>query len=115
MNCPQHYVVLETKHSRHICTAMTNQVFSDIAVCIFDAYGTLFDVHSAVGRGGAPQPAKTSSWREKKVKSLKSFKCVRSVPLRRAERTITGRRAAMSRSSRIDRLAGGSPVPNPVG
>ena len=50
---------------------MTNQVFSDIAVCIFDAYGTLFDVHSAVGRGGAPLGEKASGvsdlWRQKQL------------------------------------------------
>lgn len=29
---------------------MTEKKFPDIKVCVFDAYGTLFDVHSAVGR-----------------------------------------------------------------
>ena len=29
---------------------MTDMKFDDIRVCVFDAYGTLFDVHSAVGR-----------------------------------------------------------------
>jgi len=33
---------------------MPNTAFADIGACVFDAYGTLFDVHSAVGhRGGA--------------------------------------------------------------
>jgi len=29
---------------------MTKPEFSDIGACVFDAYGTLFDVHSAVGK-----------------------------------------------------------------
>ncbi len=29
---------------------MANPAFADIGACVFDAYGTLFDVHSAVGR-----------------------------------------------------------------
>ncbi|MGI9333653.1 MAG: haloacid dehalogenase type II [Gammaproteobacteria bacterium] len=29
---------------------MSHPDFSDVSVCVFDAYGTLFDVHSAVGR-----------------------------------------------------------------
>jgi len=31
---------------------MANPAFADIGACVFDAYGTLFDVHSAVGRSG---------------------------------------------------------------
>ena len=31
---------------------MTKPAFADIGACVFDAYGTLFDVHSAVGRSG---------------------------------------------------------------
>ncbi len=48
--------------------------FAGIEACVFDAYGTLFDVHSAVGRcrdrfGLDPAPAQTLSevWRTKQL------------------------------------------------
>jgi 2-haloacid dehalogenase len=50
---------------------MTDPAFDHIAACIFDAYGTLFDVHSAVVRGGAPlgdkAPAVSALWRQKQL------------------------------------------------
>ncbi len=50
---------------------MTNQAFSDIGACVFDAYGTLFDVHSAVARGGAGLGEKAQAvsdvWRQKQL------------------------------------------------
>ncbi len=50
---------------------MTNPAFSDIGACVFDAYGTLFDVHSAVARGGAAlgdkAQAVSESWRQKQL------------------------------------------------
>ena len=50
---------------------MSNQTFADIGACVFDAYGTLFDVHSAVGRGGGAlgdkaQPV-SALWRQKQL------------------------------------------------
>ncbi len=50
---------------------MSNQSFADIGACVFDAYGTLFDVHSAVGRGGGAlgdkaQPV-SALWRQKQL------------------------------------------------
>ncbi len=50
---------------------MSNPAFSDIGACVFDAYGTLFDVHSAVARGGAAlgeqaQPV-SDLWRQKQL------------------------------------------------
>lgn len=50
---------------------MSNQAFADIGACVFDAYGTLFDVHSAVGRGGGAlgdkaQPV-SALWRQKQL------------------------------------------------
>jgi 2-haloacid dehalogenase len=50
---------------------MTHPAFSDIGACVFDAYGTLFDVHSAVAHGGAElgEKAQTVSdvWRQKQL------------------------------------------------
>lgn len=45
--------------------------FSDIGACVFDAYGTLFDVHSAVGhhqaRIGERADAVSMLWRQKQL------------------------------------------------
>lgn len=45
--------------------------FTDIKACVFDAYGTLFDVHSAVGRHkadiGEPADAVSAMWRGKQL------------------------------------------------
>ncbi len=50
---------------------MTEPAFDDIAACVFDAYGTLFDVHSAVERGGAAlgdrSAAVSQLWRQKQL------------------------------------------------
>ena len=50
---------------------MTNPAFSDIGACVFDAYGTLFDVHSAVARGGETLGEKAQAvsdiWRQKQL------------------------------------------------
>ncbi|MEM8587354.1 MAG: haloacid dehalogenase type II [Pseudomonadota bacterium] len=50
---------------------MTSKPFADIAVCVFDAYGTLFDVHSAVQRGGEALGEKAAAvsalWRQKQL------------------------------------------------
>lgn len=50
---------------------MTGKPFADIAVCLFDAYGTLFDVHSAVRRGGEALGEKAAAlsalWRQKQL------------------------------------------------
>jgi len=50
---------------------MTASAFDDISACVFDAYGTLFDVHSAVARGGAALGDKASAvsqlWRQKQL------------------------------------------------
>ena len=50
---------------------MSHPAFADIGACVFDAYGTLFDVHSAVGRGGAPLGEKADGvsdlWRQKQL------------------------------------------------
>lgn len=50
---------------------MTQTAFADISACVFDAYGTLFDVHSAVARGGealgAKAPAVSALWRQKQL------------------------------------------------
>ena len=50
---------------------MSNSTFADVGACVFDAYGTLFDVHSAVGRGGGAlgdkaQPV-SALWRQKQL------------------------------------------------
>lgn len=43
----------------------------NVKACVFDAYGTLFDVHSAVRRGGAPLGDKAAAisetWRQKQL------------------------------------------------
>ncbi len=50
---------------------MNHPAFSDIGACVFDAYGTLFDVHSAVARGGATLGEKAQGvsdlWRQKQL------------------------------------------------
>jgi len=50
---------------------MGNLAFADIDACVFDAYGTLFDVHSAVRRGGAALSDKADAvsalWRQKQL------------------------------------------------
>jgi 2-haloacid dehalogenase len=50
---------------------MTEPAFDDIAACVFDAYGTLFDVHSAVQHGGAALGDKAAAvsalWRQKQL------------------------------------------------
>ncbi len=50
---------------------MSNELFSDIGACVFDAYGTLFDVHSAVGRHrprlGEKADAVSALWRAKQL------------------------------------------------
>jgi 2-haloacid dehalogenase len=50
---------------------MNQSAFSEIDACVFDAYGTLFDVHSAVGRGGATLGDKAQGvsdlWRQKQL------------------------------------------------
>lgn len=47
------------------------QAFSSIEACVFDAYGTLFDVHSAVGvhreRLGSKADAVSMTWRTKQL------------------------------------------------
>jgi len=50
---------------------MTNPDFSDVGACVFDAYGTLFDVHSAVGkykdRLGEQADSISMTWRTKQL------------------------------------------------
>ncbi len=50
---------------------MTNPAFTDIGACAFDAYGTLFDVHSAIRRGGSALGDKANTvsamWRQKQL------------------------------------------------
>lgn len=50
---------------------MTHPAFADIGACVFDAYGTLFDVHSAVGRSGGALGGKADKvsalWRQKQL------------------------------------------------
>ena len=50
---------------------MNTKVFADIHACVFDAYGTLFDVHSAVGRHreriGAAADKVSILWRTKQL------------------------------------------------
>ncbi|SMF18442.1 2-haloacid dehalogenase [Tistlia consotensis] len=50
---------------------MSNPAFSDIGACVFDAYGTLFDVHSAAGHEAAALGEKgkalSASWRQKQL------------------------------------------------
>ena len=51
--------------------AMTEKAFSEIKACAFDAYGTLFDVHSAVGRYmdqlGSNADQVSALWRTKQL------------------------------------------------
>jgi 2-haloacid dehalogenase len=50
---------------------MTHPAFTNLGACVFDAYGTLFDFHSAVARGGAALGGKAQAvsqlWREKQI------------------------------------------------
>ena len=50
---------------------MTNTAFGDIGACVFDAYGTLFDVHSAARRAaadlGQEMEAVSTLWRDKQL------------------------------------------------
>jgi len=50
---------------------MAHPEFSTAKACVFDAYGTLFDVHSAVGRGGKALGDKAAAvselWRLKQL------------------------------------------------
>lgn len=50
---------------------MSHPAFAAIDACVFDAYGTLFDVHSAVRRGGEPLGDKAAAvsalWRQKQL------------------------------------------------
>jgi len=50
---------------------MSESAFDDIGACVFDAYGTLFDVHSAVAHGGAALGDKAQAvsalWRQKQL------------------------------------------------
>jgi 2-haloacid dehalogenase len=50
---------------------MANPAFSDVGACVFDAYGTLFDVHSAIARGGQSLGEKAQAvsdlWRQKQL------------------------------------------------
>jgi 2-haloacid dehalogenase len=50
---------------------LTHSAFTQIGACVFDAYGTLFDFHSAVARGGAALGDKAQAvsqlWREKQI------------------------------------------------
>lgn len=50
---------------------MANDRFSNIRACVFDAYGTLFDVHSAVGKHkqslGTHADAVSALWRTKQL------------------------------------------------
>ncbi len=50
---------------------MANPAFADIDACVFDAYGTLFDVHSAVGRSrealGDKADGVSTLWRQKQL------------------------------------------------
>jgi len=50
---------------------MPENLLTDIQACVFDAYGTLFDVHSAVatqrGRLGSQADAISATWRNKQL------------------------------------------------
>ena len=50
---------------------MSNPAFTSIRACVFDAYGTLFNVHSAIGRGGGAlgdnAQAVSDLWRQKQL------------------------------------------------
>ncbi len=50
---------------------MTHPAFANIGACVFDAYGTLFDVHSAIRRGGGALGEKANAvsalWRQKQL------------------------------------------------
>lgn len=50
---------------------MASEAFSDVGACVFDAYGTLFDVHSAVAHGGRELADKAQAvsdlWRQKQL------------------------------------------------
>ena len=70
---------------------MNDAAFGDIKACVFDAYGTLFDVHSAVARGGAELGEKAQAvsdlWRQKQLE----YTWLRSLMGAHADfRTVTG-------------------------
>ena len=50
---------------------MPEQILQNIEACVFDAYGTLFDVHSAVAahraRLGEQADAVSATWRSKQL------------------------------------------------
>lgn len=50
---------------------MSHPDFAAVEACVFDAYGTLFNVHSAVARGGEKLGAKaddvSNTWRQKQL------------------------------------------------
>lgn len=50
---------------------MTKSAFANVGAVVFDAYGTLFDVHSAIARGGAALGGKAKAvstlWRQKQL------------------------------------------------
>ena len=50
---------------------MVAERFNNIGACAFDAYGTMFDVHAAVARGGQPLGEKADAvsalWRQKQL------------------------------------------------
>ncbi|WP_282609003.1 haloacid dehalogenase type II [Pelagibius sp. Alg239-R121] len=50
---------------------MSHPDFSSVEACVFDAYGTLFNVHSAVARGGErlgeKADAVSNTWRQKQL------------------------------------------------
>ena len=50
---------------------MSEPAFTDIGACVFDAYGTLFDVHSHFAKGGAAlgdrAAAVSTLWRQKQL------------------------------------------------
>jgi 2-haloacid dehalogenase len=50
---------------------MAEAAFKEIEACVFDAYGTLFDVHSAIARGGRSlgerAQAVSDLWRQKQL------------------------------------------------
>lgn len=50
---------------------MSHPDFAAVEACVFDAYGTLFNVHSAVARGGESLGAKaddvSNTWRQKQL------------------------------------------------
>lgn len=64
---------------------MTGKKLDDIRACVFDAYGTLFDVHSAVGRHkerlGSVADRVSALWRQKQLE----YTWLRSLMARHAD------------------------------